>query len=158
MGVLIWGDGFPMNFQHPLMGKLCIGPPNVLEVQEHARGPLSSFEVQVWWGLNLTRLWGGQKRWVVCLFVCLCVHHAFESQIMLLHYAFMWKWCGSWGWDRNLSRFFDIAFMYLHDVITPSCLVYLTFKIFCKVDYNIVIKVLDGQLPFTILLKVSHCC
>jgi len=45
-----WGlklrDGFPPNFQCPLMAKLYVGPQKVLELQEHAG---------VWWGWDFTR-------------------------------------------------------------------------------------------------------
>ena len=45
-GFKLRGSGFPPNFQRPLAAKLCIRPPNVLEVKERARGPLSP--CQVW--------------------------------------------------------------------------------------------------------------
>jgi len=48
-------------------------PPNVLEVQERAQGPLST--CKVWWDSDFTRRRGGQKRWVVRPFVCLSVRH-----------------------------------------------------------------------------------
>ena len=38
-------SGNPPNFQCPLVAKLYVRPPNVLEVQERARGPLSPFQV-----------------------------------------------------------------------------------------------------------------
>jgi len=56
----------PPNFQRPLATKLCVRPPNLLEVQEHARGPLSP--CQVWWGSDFTRA-GVAKN--VGFFVCL---------------------------------------------------------------------------------------
>jgi len=70
---------FP-NVQRSLMGIPCIGPPNVFEVQESARGPLS--RCQVWLGSDFTHHRGSQKCWdfSVCLFLCLYVHHAFEWQ------------------------------------------------------------------------------
>jgi len=65
----------PPNFQRPLAAKLCVRSPNVLQVQERTRGPLSP--CQAWWGSDFTRRRGGQKRLVfrlfVCLFVCLSV-------------------------------------------------------------------------------------
>jgi len=54
--------------------KLCVRPPNVLEVRERARGPLSPCQVS--WGSDITRRLGSQKGWVflfVCFFVCLFV-------------------------------------------------------------------------------------
>jgi len=59
MGVLSWGGLVSPNFQRPLAAKLCVRPPNVFEVQECARGPLSP--CQVWWGSDFTRCRGGQK-------------------------------------------------------------------------------------------------
>ena len=53
--------------------KLCVRQPNVLEVKERARGPLSP--CQVWWGSDFEFFCLS-----VCLFVCLSVHHAFERQ------------------------------------------------------------------------------
>jgi len=49
------------NFQHPLAAKLYVGPPKVLQTQEHAQGPLSP--CQVCWGSDFTRCRGNQKRW-----------------------------------------------------------------------------------------------
>jgi len=40
MGVLSWGVWLPPNFQRPLAAKLCVRPAKVLQVQEHAQGPL----------------------------------------------------------------------------------------------------------------------
>jgi len=48
------------KFSVPLAAKLCIRPPNVLEVQERARGPLSPY--QVWYGSDFTRRRVGEKR------------------------------------------------------------------------------------------------
>jgi len=73
----LWGFSvesvwLPPNFQRPLVAKLCVSSPKVLEAQERARGPLSP--CQVWWGSDFTRRQGCQKRWVfVCLSVCLSV-------------------------------------------------------------------------------------
>ena len=76
LGVKIWLDllkglwscrGF--NLRVPLVapkysaspsGETMRQTPNVLEVQERARGPLSP--CQVWWGSDFTRRRGGQKR------------------------------------------------------------------------------------------------
>jgi len=66
----LMGSGYP-KFSAPPVAKLCIRPPKVLEVQEHVRRSLSP--CQVWWGSDFTRRWGGQKRWVFCLSVCLSV-------------------------------------------------------------------------------------
>jgi len=54
MGALICGVCLPSNFECPLEVKLC-----VLEVEEHARGPISSCLVQ--WGSDFSRHWGSQK-------------------------------------------------------------------------------------------------
>ena len=67
------GSGCPQIFSAP-SGETMRQSPNVLEVQERARGALSP--CQVWWGSDFTRRQGGQKRRVflsVCLFVCLSV-------------------------------------------------------------------------------------
>ena len=67
----------------PLAAKLCVRPPNVLEVQERARGPLSPY--QVWCGSDFIRRRVGEKN--VEFFVCpsrffvrhaLSVRHAYE--------------------------------------------------------------------------------
>jgi len=71
MRVLSWGGLVAPKFPAPPSGETMRQTPNVLEVQERARGPLSP--CKVWWGSDLTRRRGGQKRWVflsVCLFVC----------------------------------------------------------------------------------------
>jgi len=47
------------------VAKLCVRPPNVLEVTERTRGPLSP--CQVWWRSDFIRHRGGEKRW---FFVC----------------------------------------------------------------------------------------
>jgi len=52
-------SGFPKS-SAPLAAKVCVRPPEVFEVQERARGPLSP--CQVWWGSHFTRHSGGQKR------------------------------------------------------------------------------------------------
>jgi len=80
-GVLSWGVQLPQNFKRPLAAKLCVRSPNVFEVQERARGPLSP--CQVWWGSDFNRRRGSQKRWVFCLsfcLFCLSVRHAFGRQ------------------------------------------------------------------------------
>jgi len=79
-GFYVEGVWLPQNFQHPLAAKLCVRPPEVLEVKERSRGPLSP--CQVWWGSDFTRRRGGQKTLscFVCLSVCLPVRHAFERQ------------------------------------------------------------------------------
>ena len=59
-GFKLRGSGYPPNFQRPLAAKLCVRPPNVFEVKERARGPLSPR--QVWWGSDFTRRRGSQKR------------------------------------------------------------------------------------------------
>jgi len=50
----------PPNFQRPLAAKLCVVSPNVLEMQERDRGPLSP--CKVWYGSDFTRRRRGQKR------------------------------------------------------------------------------------------------
>ena len=76
MGVLSWWGLVTPKFSVPLAAKLCVRPPKVLEVQEHARGPLSP--CQVWWGSGFTRCQDSQN--VEFLSVCLSVRHAFERQ------------------------------------------------------------------------------
>jgi len=77
MGVLSWGGLVAPKFSTPLSGETLRQTRNVLEVQEHAGGPLSP--CQVWWGSDFTRRRGGQKRGVF-LSVSLSVRHAFERQ------------------------------------------------------------------------------
>jgi len=48
------------KYSVPPSGETMRQTPNVLEVQERARGPLSP--CQVWWGWDFTRRQGGQKR------------------------------------------------------------------------------------------------
>jgi len=60
-----------------LAAKLCVRPPNVLEVQQRARGPLSPY--QVWCGLDFTRRRGGEKT-----LSFLSVRHAFLSVALCL--------------------------------------------------------------------------
>jgi len=60
------GVEFPPNFQRLLVAKLYAAAGTVLEVQEHAQGPLSP--CQIWWGLDFTHHWAGKK--VEFLFVC----------------------------------------------------------------------------------------
>jgi len=62
------GVEFPLNFQRLLAAKLYAAAGTVLEVQEHARGPLSP--CQIWWGLDFTHHWAAKK---VEFFVCLSV-------------------------------------------------------------------------------------
>jgi len=59
-GFSVEGVWLPPNFERPLVAKLCVKPPNVLEVQERVRRPLSP--CQVWWGSDFTRRRGRQKR------------------------------------------------------------------------------------------------
>ena len=54
------GSDYPQIFSAPLAAKLCVRPPNVLEVKERARGPLSP--CQVWWRSDFIRHRGGEKR------------------------------------------------------------------------------------------------
>jgi len=62
-GVLIWGGPFTPKHSVPPSS---LRSPNVLHVQECARGTLSPCQVQ--WGLACHR--GNQKCWVFCLSVC----------------------------------------------------------------------------------------
>ena len=73
------GSGYTPKISAPPSGETMRQTPNVLEVQERARGPLSP--CQVWWGSDITRRRGGQKRGVF-LFVCLSVRHAFKRQFV----------------------------------------------------------------------------
>ena len=60
--------------------------PNVLEVQERARGPLSP--CQVWWSSDFTRRRGDQKlEFFLCLSVCLSVRHTFERRVCAPDFA-----------------------------------------------------------------------
>jgi len=78
MGVLSWGVWFPQIFSAPTR-ETASDPQKVLEVQKHARRPLSL--CQVWWASDITRRRGGQKgEFFVCLYVCLSVRQAFERQ------------------------------------------------------------------------------
>ena len=70
MGVLSWGVWFPQIFSAPTR-ETASDPQKVLEVQKHARRPLSL--CQVWWASDITRRRGSQKCWVFCLSVCLFV-------------------------------------------------------------------------------------
>ena len=58
-GFKLTGSGYPQIFMAP-GGETMRQTPKVLEVQQRARGPLSP--CQVWWGSDLTRRRGGQKR------------------------------------------------------------------------------------------------
>ena len=75
-GVLIWRGLVTPKFSVPLAAKLCVRHPNILEVQERARGPLSP--CQVWWRSDFTRRRDGKKRWV---FLSVC--HAFSLSVTL---------------------------------------------------------------------------
>jgi len=69
-GFKLTESGYPQIFSPPPSGETMSQTPKVLDVQEHARGPLSP--CKIWWGSDFTRRWGGQKSWVcfVCLSVC----------------------------------------------------------------------------------------
>jgi len=58
----------PQNFERPLAAKLCVRPPEVLEVQERARGPLSP--CQVCWGSDFPASGATKNVVFFCLFVC----------------------------------------------------------------------------------------
>jgi len=75
MGVIIDGVRLPANFQCPRAAKLCVRLPNVLEVQERDRGPLSP--CQIWWASNFTSRRGGEKQ------VFLSIIRAFLSLTLL---------------------------------------------------------------------------
>ena len=72
MGFKVDGVGFLPNFQRHVAAKLRVGPQQVFQVQECARGPLSP--CQVWLGSDFTRRRDGQKVEFLC--VCLSVRHA----------------------------------------------------------------------------------
>jgi len=59
MGVKLRESGSP-KFSAPPSGKTVRQTPKSLEVQERARGFLST--CQAWWGLDFIRRRGGQKR------------------------------------------------------------------------------------------------
>jgi len=83
MTFLIWRGLVTPKFSVPLAAKLCVRHPNVLEVQERARGPLSPY--QVWCGMDFTRRRGGEKRWVFCLSVMLFLSITLCLSITLLN-------------------------------------------------------------------------
>ena len=58
-GFKLSGSGYPQIFSAP-SGETVHHTPKVLEVQERARGPLSS--CQVLWGSDFIRRRGGEKR------------------------------------------------------------------------------------------------
>jgi len=60
MGILSRGGLLSPKFSAPLVAKLCVEPPKILEAQARARSPLSPW--QAWWGLGFTPLRSGQKR------------------------------------------------------------------------------------------------
>ena len=71
MGVLSsWGLVSPQTFTSP-SSETMRQTPNVLEVQERARGSLSP--CQVWWGSDFTRRRGAKNVEFFCLSVCLFV-------------------------------------------------------------------------------------
>jgi len=72
-GFKLTGSGYPKSSVPP-SGETTRHTPKVLEVQERAGGPLSP--CQTWWGSDFTCRRDGQKGWVFCLSVCLCVSHA----------------------------------------------------------------------------------
>ena len=65
MGVLIWRGLVTPKFSVPPGGETVRQTPNLLEVQERARGSLSPY--QVWYGSDFTRCRGGEKSWVFLL-------------------------------------------------------------------------------------------
>ena len=58
-GFKLRGSGFPQIFSAP-SGETVRHAPQVFEVEERARGPLSP--CHIWWGSDFTRRQGGQKR------------------------------------------------------------------------------------------------
>ena len=84
MGVL--GVGFLPSLQHPVAAKLCVRPPKVLEVQEHARGPLSPCQVCI--GLGFHPPPGWPKTLSFLSVVCLFVRHAFERQRLCARFRY----------------------------------------------------------------------
>ena len=91
MGVLIWRGLVTPKFSVPLAAKLCVRPPNVLEVQERALGPLSPY--QVWCGSDFTRCWVGEKtlsflsvRHAFFFRHALSLHHAYERQSLFARF------------------------------------------------------------------------
>jgi len=73
----VTGSGYPQMFSAP-SGKTMRQTPNVLEVQERARGPLSPY--QVWCGLDFTRRRGDDRKTLSFL----SVRHAFLSATLCL--------------------------------------------------------------------------
>jgi len=80
-GFNLMRSGYPQIFS-ALAAKLCVRPSNVLEVQERARGPLSSY--QVWCGSNFTRRRVGEKTLSFS-----SVRHAFLSVTLCLFVTLM---------------------------------------------------------------------
>jgi len=71
-GSKLTGSGYPQIFSVPSGETICIRHPNVLEVQERARGPLSP--CQVWWGSDFTRRRAAKNvEFFISLFVRLSV-------------------------------------------------------------------------------------
>jgi len=80
MGVLSWQGLVIPKFSATPGGETMRQTPEVFEVQERARGPLSP--CQVWWGSDFTHRRGGQN---TEFFVCLSVRRAFKCQSL-------WAW------------------------------------------------------------------
>ena len=70
-GFNLRGFGYPPNFWHLLVAKLCIGTPNVFEVQKRARGPLAPCQVR--WGSDSHTAGGTKNVEFFVFFVCLSV-------------------------------------------------------------------------------------
>ena len=67
------------KFSVSLAAKLCVRPPNVLEVQERARGPLSPYQVRC--GSDFTRRRVSEKT-----LSFLSVRHAYERQSLFARF------------------------------------------------------------------------
>jgi len=86
-GFKLRGTGYAQIFSDP-SGETIRQTPNVFEVKERARGPLSP--CQVWWGSDFTRRRGVAKNVeVFCLFVCLfvCSSRFWTSEIVRPKFA-----------------------------------------------------------------------
>ena len=66
----------PPNFQRPLAAKLCVTPPNVLEVQEVLYHHAKFGRVRISLAAGVAK----NVEFFVCLSVCLFVRHAVERQ------------------------------------------------------------------------------
>ena len=112
---MLWSyGGFNLTvtpkFSVPLAAKLCVRPPNVSEVQERARGPLSP--CQVWCGSDFARRRVGEKTLIFCLSVTPVVRDpkpGFLDEPVIVSYTLrtsFFKYFNVFGWGikRMIAR------------------------------------------------------